>query len=160
MIATARSEEQHWSKLDFDKHPLWKRFTCYELPALTDQALISLLESYADQQEVTVDEAGKLVIHSDGMAQTIVSNVNRAVDKSNRLSTENWANSADRNWREVYEEISRHVPAAPRLYDAAYLVREADLPPQVPYYSGCGSRSCWKELAQTNQRKAAATQVS
>jgi tetratricopeptide (TPR) repeat protein len=128
IIATTRSEEPYWSKLDFGAHSVWKRFHYYDLPKLTDETLVHLLEAYADQQSVLVEDPFMLIRYSDGMAQTIVGNVNQARNEEYELTQKNWSNSADQSWQEVYERVISRVPLASDLYDAAHLVRGTGAP--------------------------------
>jgi putative methionine-R-sulfoxide reductase with GAF domain len=131
VIGTARSEDEYWKHLHYEQHPVWKRFAIYRLPPITDTNLVSLLKSYALYKGVEVREPEELIQRSDRMPQTIVGNVNHlsgGSETKRHLDLAIWANSADRTWRDIYEEIEEKIPFARQIYDAAYLTRSFNLP--------------------------------
>ncbi len=128
VVCTARSENVHWNKLNFDSHAVWKRFSISQMHSLDSHTLSNLLETYASSHNITVEDAIDLVDKSDGTPQTVVMNVQRAVRSSeSSINTNNWTNAAHQSWEELYRNISREIPWTPFIYDAAFILKELNI---------------------------------
>lgn len=132
VIATARSEPEQWRKLD-PNNPFWDSFAQYEIRRFSDEAGGKILEDYAKQLNVPLlGSAIELARKSDGLADTLVRNVQVASQKGQTLDAKTLMRTAKGSYEEIYQGYCKDHPdeteAINNLYVATYIVREFNLP--------------------------------
>jgi len=132
VIATSRSEPEQWRKLD-PNNPFWDSFAQYEIRRFTDEAGGRLLDNYTKQLNVPLSGSPTELAHkSDGMADTLVRNVQVASQKGQSLDASTLTKTAKGNYEEIYRRFIENYPDEAKtianLYDATYIIRELGLP--------------------------------
>lgn len=139
VIATARNESQplepgkpsELEKLQFEKYPkLWQRFTMYELPQPSDEALVSLLDDVVPKTYLYDKEENYSVIvkRNDGTFRNLVENLVRLENRQLPLTPENYQHSLQGTWEKRYQDAVKRYPISPYVYDAVELLRLCGLP--------------------------------
>lgn len=132
VLATARIEDKEWLKIN-PSHPLWDSFAKYEIQRFSDEAGGKLLSNYAGQLGVSLlDSSTNLASKSDGMAETLVGNVNRASTEGQPLDSNTFLPTIEGSYGQVYEDFLRDNPkyanAIALLYDTTFVLREVGFP--------------------------------
>ena len=130
VIATARSEADQWKLLDFDERDkLWKQFKRIEIDEPIDTAIVNLLEDATKQANLQSDENEfEAIAHeSDGTYRNILLNLRRFRSQNKPVSKDDFTETLDGSWREIYERTLKKHPAAKYIYDAIDVLQQAGI---------------------------------
>lgn len=123
VIATARSEAEQWELLNFNpKDKLWKRFERIEIPAPADTAIVQVLE--AASREINKGEFEAIAHKSDRTYRNILLNLRRWKAKNKPISKDDFVDTLDGSWRNVYERTVKKHSAVKYVYDAIDILRQ------------------------------------
>ena len=126
VIATARSEAEQWKLLEFNaKDKLWKRFERVEIPAPVDSAIVRMLE--AATQQADESEFAAIAHKSDGTYRNILLNLRRWRAQNKTISKDDFVDTLDGSWRDIYERALKKQPAVKYVYDAIDVLRQAGI---------------------------------
>lgn len=124
VIATARSEEEQWKLLNFnEKDKLWKRFERIEIPAPNNSAIIDMLEDLTGKTNKNELEA--IAQKNDKTYRNILLNLRRWHAQNKAVSKDDFVDTLDGSWRDVYERAVKKHPAVQYIYDAIDILRQA-----------------------------------
>jgi tetratricopeptide (TPR) repeat protein len=130
VIATARSEAEQWKVLDFNqKDRLWKRFERIEISEPVDTAIINLLEETTKQADLKADESEfKAIAHkSDGTYRNILLNLRRYRSQNKPVSKDDFTDTLDGSWKDIYDRAVKKKPAVKYIYDAVDVLKQAGI---------------------------------
>jgi tetratricopeptide (TPR) repeat protein len=139
VIATARNETQptepgkpsELEKLKLKKYPqLWQRFTYYELPEPSDEAVVQLLTDVVPKTHIYAKEENYLVIaqRNDGTFRNVVENLVRLRNRQLPLTPQNYRDTLQATWENRYQDVMKCYPISASIYDAIELLRLCGLP--------------------------------
>ncbi|WP_036400159.1 tetratricopeptide repeat protein, partial [Microcystis aeruginosa] len=143
VLATARNEPvsddprlvSPWEMLQWERYPLWRRFKPYPLPKPENQAVASWLENVSDLTGVQLGcPPEKIAQRNDGTFQNLVNNFEILLagdsqeGRSLSLSRENFKDTLRGSWEKCYQDAFKLEPLAKELYDAVYLLQQANIP--------------------------------
>jgi len=137
VIATARDETEpvsegepsEWDKLEFDKYPLWQRFTRYELPKPDDEAIIDLLRKTVSIAGIDAnpEEYRHIAAQNDRTFLNIVQNLRDAYLEERPFSLQKFIPTLSGTWDKHYIRIKRRYAVAPYIYKAIALLRSLNV---------------------------------
>jgi tetratricopeptide (TPR) repeat protein len=130
VIATARSEAEQWKVLEYnDRDRLWKRFEKIEISEPIDATIVNLLEDATKQADLTADEKEfKAIAHkSDGTYRNILLNLRRCYSQNKPVDKDDFTDTLDGSWRDIYERAVKKHPAAKYVYDGIDVLRQAGI---------------------------------
>ncbi|MCK6585768.1 MAG: tetratricopeptide repeat protein [Anaerolineales bacterium] len=130
VIATARSEEEQWKVLEFSQYDrLWNRFERVELPEPSISAIVNLLEDTTKQADIKGNEKDFEVIarKNDGTYRNILINMRRWDRENKDVNTNDFRETLNGSWREIYESAVGKHPAVRFVYDAIDILRQAGI---------------------------------
>ncbi|MCE7861300.1 MAG: tetratricopeptide repeat protein, partial [Chloroflexi bacterium CFX2] len=128
VIATARSEAEQWKLLEYDPNDrLWKRFERVELPEPADSAIVNLLEDTTKQADIKGDESDFEAIarKSDGTYRNILLNLRRWRAQNKEVDTNDFTETLDGSWQDIYERAVKKHPAVKYVYDSLDVLQQA-----------------------------------
>jgi tetratricopeptide (TPR) repeat protein len=128
VIATARSEAEQWKVLEFSQYDrLWKRFERVELPELSDSAIVNLLEDTTKQADIKGNESEFEAIarKSDGTYRNILLNLRRWRSQNGNVNTNDFTETLNGSWQDIYERAVKKHPAVRYVYDAIDILNQA-----------------------------------
>ncbi|MEO0933149.1 MAG: hypothetical protein AAFY21_05105, partial [Cyanobacteria bacterium J06641_2] len=138
VIATARNEKESqfqgepspWEQLQWDRYPkLWQRFTAYDLPEPSDDAIIDVLAATISNTDITPkpEYYPKIASSNDRTFRNVVENLRRLESDGLPLNTSTYRPSLGKTWEKRYQEAVKRYPAAKYVYDAVDLLRQFDI---------------------------------
>lgn len=130
VIATARSEAEQWKVLEFSQYDgLWKRFERVELPEPADSTIVNLLEDTTKQANIKGNENDFEAIAraSDGTYRNILLNLRRWHAQNKEVNKNDFTETLNGSWREVYEYAVKKHQAVKYVYDAIDILRQANI---------------------------------
>ena len=130
VIATARSEAEQWKHLEYDENDrLWKRFERIEISEPADSVIVNLLEDTTKQADLKADESEFEAIarKSDGTYRNILLNLRRYRAQNKPVSKDDFTDTLDGSWRDIYERAVKRLPAAAYVYDAIDVLQQAGI---------------------------------
>jgi Flp pilus assembly protein TadD len=130
VIATARSEAEQWKLLGYDaKDKLWKRFERVEIPELHISAAVGLMADATKLADIKANPADfEAIAHqSDGTYRNILLNLRRLRAQNRALTKDDYNDTLDGSWREIYEHAIRKLPAVQYLYAAIDILRQTGI---------------------------------
>jgi len=138
VIATARSEADQWSLLNFNSSDrLWRRFERIELLEPNDSTIVNLLDDATKQVELKANHKDFAVIahKSDGTYRNVVLNLRRWYIQNQEVNKDDFTETLDGSWRDIYERAQKRYAAVQYIYDAIDVLRQAntDLMPMLVY---------------------------
>jgi tetratricopeptide (TPR) repeat protein len=128
VLATARSEADQWKLLKYDENDkLWKRFERLEIPEPTDSAIVNLLEDSTKQVDLKAnpDEFEVIAHKSDGTYRNILLNLRRWRAQNKEISKDDFTETLNGSWREIYERTVNKRQSIKYIYDAIDLLSTA-----------------------------------
>ena len=143
VLATARDETvsddprlvSPWEMLQWERYPLWRRFTRYRLPKPENQAVASWLERVSNLTGIQLEcPPEEIAGCNDGTFQNLVNNFEILLagdsqeGRSLSLSRENFKDTLRGSWEKCYQDAFKLEPLAKELYDAVYLLQQANIP--------------------------------
>ena len=143
VLATARDETvsddprlvSPWEMLQWERYPLWRRFTRYRLPKPENQAVASWLERVSNLTGIQLEcPPEEIAQRNDGTFQNLVNNFEILLagdsqeGRSLSLSRENFKDTLRGSWEKCYQDAFKLEPLAKELYDAVYLLQQANIP--------------------------------
>ena len=143
VLATARDETvsddprlvSPWEMLQWERYPLWRRFTRYRLPKPENQAAASWLVNVSNRTGIQLEcPPEEIAQRNDGTFQNLVNNFEILLagdsqeGRSLSLSRENFKDTLRGSWEKCYQDAFKLEPLAKELYDAVYLLQQANIP--------------------------------
>ena len=139
VIATARNEKDSqfagepspWKQLQWEKYPkLWQRFTVYDLPEPSDDAIIDVLAATISNTDITPkpEQYPQIASSNDRTFRNVVENLRRLENDNLPLNINTYRPSLGKTWEKRYQEAVKRYPAAKYVYDAVDLLRQFDIP--------------------------------
>jgi len=132
VIATARSEADQWEVLNYtEKDKLWKRFERIEIPEPVDITIVNLLEDTTKQVNLkaNTDEFKAIAHKSDGTYRNIILNLRRLYAQNQTLTKDNFKDTLNGSWQDIYEQATRKHPAIEYIYDAIDILQQVEVGP-------------------------------
>lgn len=132
VIATARSEADQWEVLDYnEKDKLWSRFERVEMPEPADITIISLLEETTKQAKLIAnpDDFKAIANRSDGTYRNIILNLRRLHAQNQTVTEDNFIDTLNGSWQDIYEHAIKKHPAIRYIYDAIDILQQVELSP-------------------------------
>jgi len=130
VIATARSETEQWKLLGFDvRDKLWKRFERIELSEPENSAIVDLLDNSIKQADMTANPEEYEVIarKSDGTYRNILLNLRRWQALNKKVSKDDFTETLDGSWQDIYERAVNKHPAVKYVYDAMDILQQTGI---------------------------------
>lgn len=130
VIATARSETDQWKVLNYNENDkLWKRFERIEIPEPIDISIINLLDDATKQANLkaNADEFKAIAHKSDGTYRNIILNLRRSYAQNKPLTKDNFKDTLNGSWQDIYAQSTREHPAIRYIYDAIDILRQIQL---------------------------------
>lgn len=130
VIATARSEAEQWKILEYNENDgLWKRFERIEIPEPADTVIVNLLEDATKQADLKADETEfEAIAHkSDGTYRNILLNLRRFRSQNKPVSKDDFTDTLDGSWKDIYERAVKKHPAVEYIYEAINVLRQAGI---------------------------------
>jgi tetratricopeptide (TPR) repeat protein len=130
VIATARSEADQWSLLNFNSSDrLWQRFERIELLEPKDSTIVNLLDDTTKLVELKANHKDFAIIahKSDGTYRNIVLNLRRWYAQNQDVSQDDFTETLDGSWRDIYERAMKRYPAVQYIYDAIEVLQQANI---------------------------------
>ena len=131
VLATARSEEEQWEKLQWEKYPqLWQRFERFSLEEPEDGSIVNLLSDQKVSETVIQSNQsnyGEIARQNDGSFRNVVENLRRMRNRKLSLDSEHYIPTLQGTWEERYQKMVKQYPLAVHLYDAVDLLRQCDI---------------------------------
>ncbi|MEM1393136.1 MAG: tetratricopeptide repeat protein [Cyanobacteria bacterium P01_H01_bin.150] len=138
VIATARNEKESqfqgepnpWEQLQWERYPkLWQKFTVYDLPEPSDDAIIDVLAATISNTDITPkpEQYPKIASSNDRTFRNVVENLRRLENDNLPLNIGNYRPSLGKTWEKRYQEAVKRYPAAKYVYDAVDLLRQFDI---------------------------------
>ncbi len=130
VIATARSEADQWKLLNYDeKDKLWKRFKRVEISEPADSVIVRLLEDATKQTDLKAnpEEFEAIARKSDGTYRNILLNLRRWKAQNKRVSKDDFTETLNGSWRDIYERAVAKHPSVKYIYDAIDILRQAGI---------------------------------
>ena len=130
VIATARSEAEQWKHLEYNgKDRLWKRFERIEISEPADSVIVKLLEDTTKQADLKADESEfEAIAHkSDGTYRNILLNLRRYRSQNKPVSKDDFTDTLDGSWQDMYERAVKRHPAVEYVYDAIDILQQAGI---------------------------------
>jgi tetratricopeptide (TPR) repeat protein len=143
VLATARDETvsddprlvSPWEMLQWERYPLWRRFTRYRLPRPENQAAASWLVNVSNRTGIQLEcPPEEIAQRNDGTFQNLVNNFEILLagdsqeGRSLSLSRENFKDTLRGSWEKCYQDAFKLEPLAKELYDAVDLLQQANIP--------------------------------
>jgi tetratricopeptide (TPR) repeat protein len=143
VLATARDETvsddprlvSPWEMLQWERYPLWRRFTRYRLPRPENQAAASWLVNVSNRTGIQLEcPPEEIAQRNDGTFQNLVNNFEILLagdsqeGRSLSLSRENFKDTLRGSWKKCYQDAFKLEPLAKELYDAVDLLQQANIP--------------------------------
>ncbi|MEO0843026.1 MAG: tetratricopeptide repeat protein [Cyanobacteria bacterium J06643_5] len=139
VIATARNEKESqfegetspWEQLQWKNYPqLWERFTVYELPEPSDDAIVDVLAATIPKTNIKAkpEQYLKIASSNDKTFRNVIENLRRLKNDKLPLNPNTYRPSLGRTWEKRYKEALTRYPAAEYVYDAVDLLRQFDIP--------------------------------
>ncbi len=136
VIATARNEKDSqfagepspWKQLQWEKYPkLWQRFTVYDLPEPSDDAIVDLLAATISNTDITPkpEQYPQIASSNDRTFRNVVENLRRLKNDGLPLNSNTYR--PGKTWKKRYQETVRRYPAAKYIYDAVDLLIQFDI---------------------------------
>ena len=132
VLAAARRERELWPHLLWQRHPLWRDFHLYDLPAPDKDAQARFLRGVAGRGQVNVPEADVSVIAhtNDRTFRNLLENV-RYARPVGQLTAQTFLPHQGRTFEQTYAGLRKaHPRLVPLLWDALHLLRSVGLPAQ------------------------------
>ena len=131
VLATARSEEEEWKKLQWEKYlQLWQRFDLFSLEEPEDSSIVNLLSDQKVSETVIQSnqhDYGAIARQNDGSFRNVVENLRRMRNRKLSLDSEHYIPTLQGTWEDRYQKIVKQYPLAAHLYDAVDLLRRCDI---------------------------------
>ena len=132
VIATARSEADQWSLLNFNpRDRLWRRFERIELSGPIDTTVISLLTDSAKQVDLRAnpEDFAAIARKSDGTYRNILLNLRRWHAQNKEINKDDFTETLDGSWRDIYERAVKKHPPVEHVYDAIDILQQVGIWP-------------------------------
>ena len=130
VVATARSEPDQWKVFNFDeKDKLWQRFERVELPEPKDSAIVNLLDDATKNANIKADikEFEMIARKSDGTYRNILINLRRWKTENKAVDTEDFNDTLNGSWKDVYEQACAKYPMVVRIYETIDIFRQTGI---------------------------------
>lgn len=130
VLATARSEAEQWKLLNFNlRDRLWSRFERVEITEPVDAAIARLLENCAKEANLKAKYEDFLAIahKNDGSYRNILLNLRRWQAKNNEIDKDDFNETLNGSWKDIYQQVIKKYPAAKYIYDAMDIMRQAGM---------------------------------
>jgi tetratricopeptide (TPR) repeat protein len=131
VIATARSEAEQWKVLEYSQSDrLWRRFERVELSEPMDSVIVNLLEDTTKEAGIKGDENDFMAIahKSDGTYRNILLNLRRWHAQNKEVSKNDFTETLDGSWRDIYERAVRKYPESKFIYISIFLLQQYQIP--------------------------------
>ena len=130
VVATARSEPDQWSLLNYDeKDKLWKRFERVELHEPNNKTIISLLGETTKQANIkaNAEEFEAIARKSDGTYRNILLNLRRWKAQNREVDIEDFTDTLNGSWHDIYQQTLESHPAVEYIYEAIDVLRQTKI---------------------------------
>jgi tetratricopeptide (TPR) repeat protein len=143
VLATARDERSSddprsvspWEMLQWNRYPLWRRFTRHELPEPENQAVASWLEKMKERTGIQLEcPPEEIARRNDRTFRNLAVNFEILLARDGQegrslsLSRENFKDTLRGSWEKCYQDALKLEPLAKYLYDAVDLLQQANIP--------------------------------